>query len=197
MHFVQQLHLPYTTVDCFTSHIGKHREFPAFFQNTHSTAFPRRGNAFCSHYVGDTCHAGDCTVFPVVIWIRKNWVSASHSDAHQPIRMSVSETKEAVYRPMHGASWSVEQTKTTGINLGMGSANERWHYIVMSSLTGWAHTKEDPSTNRWPTFAEASHAPDTNVLMSGASERLITSPVWPVNDVVCCPVSISHRALQT
>ena len=29
------------------------------------------------------------------------WVGASH----QPIRTSVSETKEAVYRPMRGASW--------------------------------------------------------------------------------------------
>ena len=30
------------------------------------------------------------------------------------------------------------------------------------------------------TFAEASQAPDTKVLMSGANDKLITSPVWPV-----------------
>ena len=30
------------------------------------------------------------------------------------------------------------------IILSMGSANERWHYSVMSSLIGWAHTKNDP-----------------------------------------------------
>ena len=27
--------------------------------------------------------------------------------------------------------------------LGMGSANERQHYIVMESLIGWAHTQND------------------------------------------------------
>lgn len=47
------------------------------------------------------------------------------------------------------------------------------------------------------TLAEASHAPDTNVLMSGDKDKLITSPVWPVKAVVCWPVSISHRALKT
>lgn len=45
-------------------------------------------------------------------------------------------------------------------------------------------------------LAEASHAPDTNSLVSGARERLMTSPVCPVKVVVCWPVSMSHRALQ-
>lgn len=45
-------------------------------------------------------------------------------------------------------------------------------------------------------LAEASQAPDTNSLVSGARERLMTSPVWPANVVVCWPVSMSHRALQ-
>lgn len=45
-------------------------------------------------------------------------------------------------------------------------------------------------------LAEASQAPDTNILVSGARDRLITSPVWPANVVVCWPVSMSHRALQ-
>lgn len=44
-------------------------------------------------------------------------------------------------------------------------------------------------------LAEASQAPETNSLVSGARERLMTSPVCPVNVVVCWPVSISHRAL--
>lgn len=44
-------------------------------------------------------------------------------------------------------------------------------------------------------LAEASQAPETNSLVSGARERLITSPVCPVNVVVCWPVSMSHRAL--
>lgn len=47
------------------------------------------------------------------------------------------------------------------------------------------------------TFAEASQAPDTNILWSGETAKLITSPVWPLNAVVCWPVSISHKALQT
>lgn len=46
-------------------------------------------------------------------------------------------------------------------------------------------------------LAEASQAPETNNLVSGASERLITSPVCPANVVVCWPVSMSQRALQT
>lgn len=45
-------------------------------------------------------------------------------------------------------------------------------------------------------LAEASQAPDTNSLVSGARERLMTSPVWPANVVVCWPVSMSHKALQ-
>lgn len=34
-------------------------------------------------------------------------------------------------------------------------------------------------------FEEASQAPETKVLISGLRERLITSPVCPVNVVVC------------
>lgn len=45
-------------------------------------------------------------------------------------------------------------------------------------------------------FADASHAPEINVLISGERERDITSPVCPVKDVHCCPVSISHNALK-
>ena len=40
------------------------------------------------------------------------------------------------------------------IILGMGSANERWHYIVMSSLIGWAHTQNDPWLIDWPMALE-------------------------------------------
>ena len=42
----------------------------------------------------------------------------------------------------------------SGIILGMGSANERWHYIVTSSLIGWAHTQNDPF---WPTTMVSNH----------------------------------------
>lgn len=45
-------------------------------------------------------------------------------------------------------------------------------------------------------LAEASQAPETNSLVSGARDRLMTSPVCPVNVVVCWPVSMSHRALE-
>lgn len=45
-------------------------------------------------------------------------------------------------------------------------------------------------------FALASHAPDTKVRESGASDRDITSPLCPRNDVHCWPVSMSHRALS-
>lgn len=45
------------------------------------------------------------------------------------------------------------------------------------------------------TLADASQAPDIKVFPSYDRERLITSPVWPVNVVVCWPVSMSHNAL--
>ena len=80
----------------------KSREFPAF-----STG---RGNAFCLRHVGDARHAGDGGYSPCLFGYVTMWVGASQSDAHQPIRTSVSETKEAVYRPMRGASWDEEQT---------------------------------------------------------------------------------------
>lgn len=44
-------------------------------------------------------------------------------------------------------------------------------------------------------LAEASQAPETNNLESGASDRLMTSPVCPANVVVCWPVSMSQSAL--
>ena len=70
----------------------KSREFPAF-----STG---RGNAFCLRHVGDARHVGDGGYSPCSFGYVTMWVGASQSDAHQPIRTSVSETKEAVYRPM-------------------------------------------------------------------------------------------------
>lgn len=45
-------------------------------------------------------------------------------------------------------------------------------------------------------FALASHAPDTKVRESGANDKDITSPVCPMNEVHCWPVSISHKALN-
>ena len=46
-------------------------------------------------------------------------------------------------------------------------------------------------------MAEASHAPDTKVLPPSLhKDRLITSPVWPIKEVNCCPVSISQRQLK-
>ena len=38
------------------------------------------------------------------------------------------------------------RTNTTDIILCMRPANERWHYSVTLSLTGWAHTQNDPYT---------------------------------------------------
>lgn len=55
--------------------------------------------------------------------------------------------------------------------------------------------KNEKSCKYLLTFAEASQAPDTNVLISGAKERLITSPVWPPKEVIWFPVSIFHNAL--
>lgn len=43
-------------------------------------------------------------------------------------------------------------------------------------------------------LADASQAPETNSLVLGAREGLITSPACPVNVVVCWLVSMSHRA---
>lgn len=45
-------------------------------------------------------------------------------------------------------------------------------------------------------LAEASQAPETNNRVSGANDRLMTSPVCPANVVVCWPVSMSQSALQ-
>ena len=78
------------------------REFPAF-----STG---RGNAFCLRHVGDAHHVGEGGYSPCLFGYVTMWVGVSQSDAHQPIKTSVSETKEALYRPMRGASWDEEQT---------------------------------------------------------------------------------------
>lgn len=44
-------------------------------------------------------------------------------------------------------------------------------------------------------LAEASQAPETNNRESGYKDKLMTSPVWPANVVVCWPVSMSQSAL--
>ena len=36
-----------------------------------------------------------------------------------------------------------------GVIMGLGSANERRRYIVMSSLMGWVHTQNDPCLQMW------------------------------------------------
>ena len=43
-----------------------------------------------------------------------------------------------------GGTSMVVLCSVAGINLGMGSANERRHYIVTLSLIGWAHSQIDP-----------------------------------------------------
>lgn len=45
-------------------------------------------------------------------------------------------------------------------------------------------------------LAEASQAPETNNRESGYKDKLMTSPVWPANVVVCWPVSMSQSALE-
>ena len=85
----------------------KGREFPAFFN--------RRGNAFCLRHVGDARHVGDGGYSLCLFGYVTMWVDASQSDARQPIKTSISETKEAVYRPMRRASWDEEQTRATMI----------------------------------------------------------------------------------
>lgn len=45
-------------------------------------------------------------------------------------------------------------------------------------------------------LAEASQAPETNNRESGYKDKLMTSPVWPANVVVCWPVSMSQSALD-
>ena len=45
----------------------------------------------------------------------------------------------------------VRNVVIAGMVLCMCPANERWRYIVTSSLIGWAHTRNDPC--RWPPVA--------------------------------------------
>ena len=78
----------------------------------------------------------------------------------------------------------------SGIILGMGSANERWCYSVMSSLIGWAHTQNDPcawltgyitiSQNACNQLKEL-FCSSLNVSTSGWSLTRGKIPVWPVN----------------
>lgn len=70
-----------------------------------------------------------------------------------------------------------------------GTSKEFYTYINTSqqnftNLKEHGRKRDSTSTISLPklikyTLAEASQAPDTNVLMSGAKDRLITSPVCP------------------
>ena len=44
--------------------------------------------------------------------------------------------------------WAVGESPGKIVILGLGSANERWRYIVTSSLISWAHTQNDPCSGR-------------------------------------------------
>ena len=61
------------------------------------------------------------------------WVGASQSEARQPIRTSLSETKEAVYRPMRGAQlgWGTDY----GRNIGQQWQKCKSKYQVLANLT--------------------------------------------------------------
>ena len=103
----------------------KGREFPAF-----STG---RGNAFCLRHVGDARHVGDGGYSRCLFGYVTMWVGASQSDARQPIRTSLSETKEAVYRPMRGAQlgWGTDY----GRNIGQQWQKCKSKYQVLANLT--------------------------------------------------------------
>ena len=47
-------------------------------------------------------------------------------------------------------NWLPKNNSLIGIILGMGSANERRHYNVMSALIGWAHTQNVPCNCPYP-----------------------------------------------
>ena len=66
----------------------------------------------------------------------------------------------------------------------------------MSYDLTYKQTNKDYYFKYKDTLADASHAPETKVFWSGDKERDMTSPVWPPNDVTCCPVSMSHKTLE-
>ena len=99
-----------------------------------------RGNAFCLRHVGDARHVGDGGYSPCLFGYVTMWVGASQLDARQPIRTSLSETKEAVYRPMRGASWDEEQTINKGTSFRsrqVDSCCYRSHLINIAGLYIW------------------------------------------------------------
>ena len=77
--------------------------------------------------------------------------------AAPPWVWTVSVPTPHTQRPLHhhckentGTHWQLNHNNfatclTQGSScMGMGFANVRWHYIVKSSLIGWAHTQNDP-----------------------------------------------------
>lgn len=76
--------------------------------------------------------------------------------------------------------------------MGIGEAESECalEYLEQQKLNDAVHDHCYP-----PTLEVASHAPDTNVLLSGPTDRLITSPVCPWKAIVCWPLSISHSPL--
>ena len=55
-----------------------------------------------------------------------------------------------------------EWATNTEINLWMHPANERWRYIVTSSLIGWAQTQNDPCKYKAYSWRNMSTMPDNN-----------------------------------
>ena len=73
------------------------------------------------------------------------WIKITHSwlQSHLPgVSRSISRSDGIQVDPWSRIFW------------GMDSANERWRYIVTSSIIGWAHTQNDPF---WSTTMHSNH----------------------------------------
>lgn len=82
-----------------------------------------------------------------------------------------------------------------GVVPGAGAQRGLTQMALMSDSWPVNVCRQVPSRTS-QSLALASQAPETKSLKSGDTARLMQSPVCPTNTVFCCPVSISHRALQ-
>ena len=68
---------------------------------------------------------------------------------------------------------------------------------LWGSIPGSGGSRGEGNGNLWhPVFLPGKSHGQRRLAGSGDTARLMQSPVCPTNTVFCCPVSMSHRALQ-
>ena len=104
----------------------------------------------------------------LVIWLIIQFWWTFHNEKHWHTFIS--------YVALYGSPFPI--TIYAGIILCMHPANDRWHYIITSSLIGWAHSQNYPCSSQDYSFHSdliSRHEVDTKLYTNHESTAVVTA----------------------